>query len=234
MTLTVLVGFAVIALVLWSAKSSIDHSPGSRKHLFLLGGAVFALLIGGLLALTGKTIYGLPLLFIGATVLAKTKNPGFRLSLKNASIVRRRTAMLAMAIDRTSGAMRGSVLAGRYAHKNLDALSEYELVDLAREVSARDQAGFALLEAYLDGRVPGWRVHLQGDAHPGGRHAAGQSAMTEDEAYQILGLDPGAGAAEISAAHRALMKKLHPDQGGSTYLASRVNQAKDVLFRTQR
>jgi hypothetical protein len=92
-----------------------------------------------------------------------------------------------------------------------------------------------LLAAYFDGGGPGRREHMQSNADTGfGAAPATGGKMTEQEAYQILGVAPGASMTEISRAHRALMKKLHPDQGGTTYLAARINEAKDVLLRNHR
>src|SRR5690606_37272265 len=98
-----------------------------------------------------------------------------------------------------------------------------------------DPEGARLLEAYLDRRSPGWGAADNADAD-GGRASNGRigAAMTEDEAYEDLGLPKDAPPEEISRAHRSLMKKLHPDQGGTTSLAARVNEAKDILMRRHR
>jgi hypothetical protein len=91
------------------------------------------------------------------------------------------------------------------------------------------------LATYFDGGRPGRREHPQSDADTGfGAQPSTGSKMTEQEAYQILGIAPGASMTEISRAHRSLMKKLHPDQGGTTYLAARINAARDVLLRRHR
>ena len=91
------------------------------------------------------------------------------------------------------------------------------------------------LAGYFDGGRPGRREHVQTDAHAGfGARPAAGGKMTEQEAYQILGVRPGASLAEIARAHRSLMKKFHPDQGGTTYLAARINEAKDVLLGNHR
>ena len=112
------------------------------------------------------------------------------------------------------------------------SLGEFDLPQLIAMIAAFDAESVALLESYLDRRFPAWRQNAQGDTAGGQRRAAPGGKMTDEEAYQILGLQPGAGRDDISRAHRALMKKLHPDQGGSTYLAARVNEAKDTLLRT--
>jgi DnaJ homolog subfamily C member 19 len=56
------------------------------------------------------------------------------------------------------------------------------------------------------------------------------SAMSRAEAYEVLGLKMGASSDEVHAAHRRLMRMAHPDTGGSDWLASRINQARDVLL----
>ena len=142
------------------------------------------------------------------------------------------TRFLRMTLDHDTGDMEGEVLEGRFAGRRLSALGLEELLVLLDECRSKDEESAALLTAYLD-RIHGdtWQGQAEagsagGSAKPG--QATG-SLMTRQEAYEILGLEPGANEQEIIEAHRRLIQKLHPDRGGSTYLAAMLNQAKEVL-----
>ena len=132
-----------------------------------------------------------------------------------------------MTLDHDTGDINGEVLAGRFAGRKLDQLDLEQLLQLLSECQD-DQESVALLQAYLD------RVHADSWRQQAGAQERRQSAeageMSSDEALQILGLSPGASEAEIIEAHRRLMQKMHPDRGGSAYLAARINLAKDILL----
>jgi len=140
-----------------------------------------------------------------------------------------RSAMLEMRLDHASGAMTGTILSGAYGGRAVETLSRPELISLRQELARDDPDGVSLLEAYLDRRFAGWREADQGQRQGRG----GSGAMSRREAFEVLGLAEGAATADIIRAHRTLMKKFHPDHGGSTTLAARVNQAKDVLMQRQ-
>lgn len=169
------------------------------------------------------------------------------------------TRFLRMTLDHDSGAMDGTVREGPYRGSRLDELSEVDLLDLWRNCRAEDEESVQVLEAWLD-RVHGaaWRDAAgvgpgeteaegagpddegsygagasgeQGRGKGTGRRGAAGGNMTLEEAYEILGLAPGAKEVEIRAAHRKLMRQFHPDSGGSNYLAAKINQAKDLLLR---
>jgi uncharacterized membrane protein YgcG len=149
------------------------------------------------------------------------------------------TMFVRMWLDHDSGAMSGQVLRGGFEGRMLDDLSLNELLILLDECRSGDQQSAVVLEAYLDRTQPDdWRNAGAGGgntgSHAGGGSGGGRTsggAMTREEAYEILGLRPGATAEEIKEAHKRLMLKMHPDQGGSTYLAAKINQAKDLLMR---
>ena len=137
------------------------------------------------------------------------------------------TGMISMRLDHGTGEMSGTVKRGPYAGRRLDELDERELIALWRQCRIEDADAARLLEAYLDQLKPDWRAKAGGGDEA---RAASSDAMTRDEAYAILGLAPGASAAAIKEAHRQLMMKLHPDHGGSTYLAAKLNNAKELLL----
>ncbi|MBW0147182.1 DnaJ domain-containing protein [Marinobacter arenosus] len=144
--------------------------------------------------------------------------------------------ILEMTLDHDSGAMSGTVLKGPMAGRQLADLGESEFLELLRYCRAHDEDSARLLETYLDRRFgDSWRDDDEGD---GGDEEAGEQAkdgsaggpLTESEALDILGLQPGASREEIIRAHRRMMQKVHPDHGGSNYLAARINEAKECLL----
>lgn len=146
-----------------------------------------------------------------------------------------RSASLAMQLDPAKRHLVGAFVAGPFAGRSLDDLSWPESLEAYRWCVAADPAGARLFERYLDGRFTGWRQASDFAGDPGGaepgRGGGGPAGMPDHEAYHVLGLAQGASREEIASAHRRLMKKYHPDHGGSTAMAARVNQAKDVLMR---
>ena len=134
------------------------------------------------------------------------------------------TALLELRLDRETGAMTGRVRAGRFAGRELAALSLPELRALLDEAAREDPESVPLLEAWLDRAHPEWR-----DDGPAPPPAAG-GPMTPAEALAVLGLAEGATREESRAAHRRPRQAAHPDRGGSDWLAARVNQARDVLL----
>jgi hypothetical protein len=152
----------------------------------------------------------------------KRKSPGQKSGV--------RTDTIEMVLDHDSGRMGGRCLRGRFAGRELSSLIESELLQLLDELRSTDSQGAVLMEAYLDRRWRGWR-DLNSDASAKTKRSSPRgSNMTANEAYDVLGLKPGAKEEQIRAAHRRLMMKFHPDQGGSTYLAARINEAKEVLL----
>ena len=141
------------------------------------------------------------------------------------------TPYLRMSLDHDSGTMTGTVLAGRYAGMRLEEMGRDDLFGLLRECRATDEEGARLVEAYLDRVFLGWRDEFAGgSAGDSPSHTSGGD-MTVAEAYEILGLAPGADEAQIKAAHHRLMMQLHPDHGGTDYLATQINRARDVLLK---
>ena len=213
-------------------------SPAMLARAIKIVGGVVSLAVAAYTGLRGELAVAIPLGIFGAGLLGWSPfgtsgfssigglfGGGQRSSGQNSRV---RSPLLDMSLDHDSGELSGTIVAGEHAGRSL---GEFNLAELLAMAPAFDAESVALLEGYLDRRFPAWRQNAQGDGTGGQRRAAASGKMTAEEAYQILGLQPGASAQDIGRAHRLLMKKLHPDQGGSTDLAARVNEAKDVLLR---
>ncbi len=230
-----ILGIVLLAIFLLLGQAFARANPATLAQRLKISAGVALLVVAAVLMATGRWVLALPIGGFALSLLGLRKIPGFSSSRSGAKGGARRassvrSAFLEMQLDHDSGDMDGKILKGRFEGQTLDALSPDRLEEFWLEIRS-DGESLALLEAYLDRRQPGWRVDFNADAANGQGRAPGAGAMAEEEAYQILGLAHGAGEAEIRAAHRRLMKRLHPDHGGTTFLAAKLNEAKDVLLR---
>jgi DnaJ-like protein len=217
----------------WLLRKLGTTQPAKIRTLMRMAAGSAMVALAGFLALRGAMPVAVPLFVLGLGFLGqpamfpdgfpwKPKTPGQRSRVS--------TSLLAMELEHDSGRMDGTVLAGPLKGKQLSALNEAELRSLHRLCGNAADQSLSLFEAWLDRSKPEWRRDWR-KAAGGGAAAPGGSAMSRDEAFAVLGLKPGAGAGDIRAAHRRLMKEFHPDRGGSDYLAAKINQAKDVLLQ---
>jgi hypothetical protein len=234
----ILAGFLVLVLTVVALKAYTKAPPALLARLLRRAGGLGALGAGALLLMRGRLDVAMFLCGVGLWLLGLWGLPSraFRSTgtSRPSGVSRVRSAMIEMELDHATGAIRGVVLAGRDEGKQLDALTRSNVMEIYAACQSDDPEGARLLEVYMDRRFSGWRQARDGERDTG-RAGAGAArrpgSISEDEAYEILGLKKGAARQDIARAHRDLMKKLHPDHGGTTDLAARVNEAKEVLMR---
>ena len=221
-----LFGIAALLLVLLAMRgfTRANVKVMARQIRLVVGIVAFAaagaLMLRGLAGWAGPlAAFGLWMLFGGseAPIGRTAKSPG------QASRVT--TEHLDVELDHDTGGVHGRVLKGAFSGREIDTLSPAELASLWQDCRFSDPQSAQIVEAYLDSVHPSWRDDM---ARGGGTSAA--DSMTREEAFEILGLRPGASEEDIRRAHRDLILKLHPDRGGSGYLAAKINEAKEVLI----
>jgi hypothetical protein len=218
-------GIALLIGLLLIARWYVQAPPGQVAGMIKVIAFVLIVVAIGLLLALGRLSWALFLVpallpwLLRARAMKNMWKAARGPSVGQASNVS--TETLAMVLDHDSGEMDGTVLDGPFEGRRLSDLDSVLLIDLYRWMAGVDDQGARLLEAYLD-RTLGveWRESA-------GAEAAG---MTREEAYQVLGLEPGASADAVRKAYRRLMQHAHPDKGGSPYLAAKINAAKDLLL----
>ncbi len=227
------IGLLLLLLLLYFGRHFTKADVRVLARVMRTTGGVLALAGAVFFFVTGRAALAVPLIMLAYSLLGRgssfpwaqtEKSPGQKSTV--------RTATIEMELDHDTGEMRGTVLSGPFAGRALGSLSLAEAVSLWDHCRVTDPQGAQLLEAMLDRAQPDWReLHGIGGRENSAEPPTGAGKMTVREAYDILGLRPGASRDDINRAHRELMKRFHPDQGGSNYIAAKINEAKDLLLK---
>jgi hypothetical protein len=199
-----------------------------RVAVLSTAGPVLVIMVGSLLTLLRRGVFGIPLIIFGVSWwrLNRSKRP-IRSAEGQKSTVR--SANLEMELDHDTGEMDGTILTGRLKGVRLSSLSGDEILSLYFDFRS-DTDSISLLESFLDRYYPDWRDRVDSDASGNQNDTSGFDNMNRQEAYQILGLEQNASQEEIHQAWRRLIKGVHPDSGGSAFLAAKINSARDILL----
>lgn len=236
-----LLGTALLLTLLMLARWTVAADPQSLVKGVRYGGGAAAAGLALYLVLSGRWPYALaalssalPFILRWRTLWQRARSAAGPRPGQHSEV---ETAMLRMRLDHDTGAMSGTILAGRAAGCELDSLGLADLAELLAHCARDDPPSVPLLESYLERRFgEAWREAAAAGGAGGngsassGRRPRSSTAMSREEALQILGLSEAAAPEEIKEAYRRLMLKLHPDHGGSGYLAAKLNQAKDTLL----
>ena len=225
-----LLGLALLAGLLLAIRWFIGAEPAQVAKALRWAFIVVGVALGLFLIFAGRHVlllFLLPLLFMRSRALWRRAKAAAGPSPGQTSEVT--TRFFRMVLDHDSGDMAGEILEGTFAGRRLAQLDESELIALWRECRAADGQSAAVLEAYLD-RTLGEAWREAAGAGPGDGTSGGPDGMSREDAYEILGLEPGASDTDIREAHRRLLQKVHPDHGGSNYLAAKINRAKELLL----
>lgn len=224
------IAIALVLLMRWFVAADVTQVARAIRWIAVVAAAA----LGLYLVLTGRWALIIPI--VGAAALWMSRRraglarwppfAGGGRSGKSSSV---ETRFFRMSLDHGSGMMRGVVREGPHAG-DIGRLSLEELLSLLDQCRVEDPQSAQLLEAYLDRQHSDWRERATDSSESG--EAPPRSGMTRDEACRILGVEADATENQIRDAHRRLMGKLHPDRGGSDYLAAQINRAKDILLGT--
>ncbi len=224
-------GFVALAVGVLAMRAFARANPTWMARRLTVGAGVVLLLAAGVLALRGLEAVAVPLAMLASWLLwGSTTGPwGAGSAHKSPGQTSRvATEHLEMELDHDTGEMRGRVVKGLFKDRDIESLSPADMALLWQDCRHTDPPSAQIIEAYLDRTHPSWREDMARGESDMSRGPDGR--MTVEEAFEILGLKRGASDEEIRRAHRDLMLKLHPDRGGSTYLAAKINEAKDVAL----
>ncbi|MFK7733805.1 MAG: molecular chaperone DnaJ [Pseudomonadales bacterium] len=240
MSRILLVALAIFAVIMWFQIRTVKN-PRKRKELtrkvvlWSTVGILVLLAASGRMHWVGAALAALlplirPLLFFALQniplLASMYKRYASGSSAKATSSVE--SDYLTMQLNHETGELNGDIVQGPNEGAQLSELNQAQLQELLKYYGLHDYDSARLLESYMEQR---FEQDFESAEQSEKNSQVQTDGMNQDEALAILGLDESADKADIIAAHRVLMQKLHPDRGGNDYLASKLNEARDLLLK---